>query len=177
MENLFLKGEKVYLRPLELKDLEGGYKNWLNDPEVCQFNGHNRFPYHPDQLKSYITSSFQEKSLIVLAICLQEDNRHVGNISLQNISFVDRNAEFAILIGDTNLQGKGVGKDAGKLIIKHGFNALNLHRIYCGTSERNIGMQKLANFLGMSEEGRRKDAIFKDGQYLDILEYGIVRQK
>lgn len=174
MSNIFIKGNRVFLRPLELEDLNGDYVSWLNNPEVCQFNGHNRFPYHPEQLKSYIMSSSQDKTKVVLAICLFEDSKHVGNISLQNISFVDRNAEFAILIGDLNLQGKGIGKEAGELLIDHGFNALNLHRIYCGTSERNIGMQKLAHYLGMKEEGRRKDAIFKDGEYLDILEYGII---
>jgi RimJ/RimL family protein N-acetyltransferase len=51
---------------------------------------------------------------------------------------------------------------------------INLHRIYCGTSSENIGMQKLANKLGMIKEGQRKDALFKNGKYLDVIEYGII---
>jgi RimJ/RimL family protein N-acetyltransferase len=34
-------------------------------------------------------------------------------------------------------------------------------------------MQKLALALGMREEGRRKEALFKHGKYVDIVEYGI----
>ena len=65
-------------------------------------------------------------------------------------------------------------KEAGDLLINHAFQNLNLHRIYCGTSSNNIGMQKLATKLGMKKEGVRKDSIFNDGRYYDIIEYGII---
>ena len=40
--------------------------------------------------------------------------------------------------------------------MKHGFEQLNLHRIYCGTSVKNIAMQKLAAALGFVQEGIRR---------------------
>ena len=45
--------------------------------------------------------------------------------------------------------------EAGKLLINHAFNELNLHKVYCGTSSNNLGMQKLAINLGMVKEGVR----------------------
>jgi RimJ/RimL family protein N-acetyltransferase len=38
----------------------------------------------------------------------------------------------------------------------------------------NEGMMKLAVKLGMKKEGLRKEAIFKAGQYIDIVEYGLI---
>jgi RimJ/RimL family protein N-acetyltransferase len=35
-------------------------------------------------------------------------------------------------------------------------------------------MQRLAEKLGMNQEGVRKDALFKNGVFVDIIEYGIV---
>ena len=36
--------------------------------------------------------------------------------------------------------------------------------------------QKLAQKLGMVQEGIRKEAIFKNGMYYDIIEFGIVNK-
>ena len=48
-------------------------------------------------------------------------------------------------------------------------------RIGCATFETNVGMRKLAGALGMIEEGVRRQAAYKDGRYLDVVEYGLLR--
>ena len=172
---VFLKGKKLFLRGLSEQDLDGNYVSWLNDAETCQYNNHHRFPYNETLAKNYIQSI--DKNNLVLAICVNKTGVHIGNISLQKIDWISRNAEYAILLGDKNFQGKGYAHEASKLIIEHGFNELNLARIYCGTSAENIGMQNLALKLGMSQEGTRKKAIYKHGRYIDILEYGLINPK
>ncbi|MGH1427737.1 MAG: GNAT family N-acetyltransferase [Arenicella sp.] len=170
---IFLKGNKVHLRGLSESDLNGNYVHWLNDTEVCEYNNHHRFAYSKSQAEEYIKSSYNKHEL-VLAMCDNETDIHIGNISLQKIDWINRNAEFAILLGEKTYWGKGFAKEAAKLIIKHGFMELNLTRIYCGTSKENIGMQKLALALGMVHEGTREKALFKHGTYTDILEYGLI---
>lgn len=170
----FLEGEKIFLRPLSLKDISDKYLFWLNDPQVNQYNSHAIFPYTIEQLKDYV-KGIDNKSKVVLAICDQKSGKHIGNISLQNIDWVARSAEFAILIGDKEFWGKKIGEEAGKLIIDYGFTRLNLNRIHCGTSSENIGMQKLAAKLGMEPEGIRIQAMYKNGKYADALEYGILK--
>ena len=152
------------------------YLSWLNDPEVNKFNSHAIFPYTAEQLKDYV-KGIDNKSKVVMAICDNRSQKHIGNISLQNIDWVTRSAEFAILLGDKKFWGQGIGEEAGKLIIQHGFEKLNLSRIHCGTSSENIGMQKLALKLGMKPEGRRRQAMYKNGKYADILEYGILKSE
>ncbi|MFA4870253.1 MAG: GNAT family protein [Pedobacter sp.] len=170
----FLESERIYLRALNESDIKGNYALWLNDPEITYFNAHGRFPMTEDKLLSYISSVNSSKSDLVLAIIDRTNNQHIGNISLQNINWIDSNAEIAFLLGDKSYWGKGIMYEAGCLMVNHGFKFLNLHRIYCGTSVVNLGMQKLAEKLGMRKEGLRRHAIFKHGQYVDIVEYGIL---
>ncbi|MCS6796611.1 MAG: GNAT family N-acetyltransferase [Raineya sp.] len=177
LRHIFLEGERIYLRALEEKDLLGNYYQWLNDQEVTLFNSHGRFPNNEKKIKDYFIFTQTASNALILAIIWKENDQHIGNISLQNINWIDRSAEFAILLGDKNYWGKNVGKEAGNLIIKHGFFALNLHRIYCGTSADNIAMQKLAQKLQMKQEGVRREAIFKSGKYVDIIEYGLLKNE
>lgn len=170
----FLVGEEIYLRGLSEKDLEGNYIQWFNDAEVCKYNSHHVFPYYRENAENYIKNTFNTQTAIVLAIILKENDLHIGNVSLQDINYINRSAELAVLLGEKDYWGKGCSKEAALLIMRHGFMELNLYRIYCGTSADNISMQKLALSLGMTEEGRRRGALFKHGRYVDIVEYGIL---
>lgn len=175
-EIVFLKGVRIDLRALTEKDLTKEYLQWLNDEEVCRFNSHAIFPNTEQKMKNYFDKLDNQRE-IVLAIIDKKTTKHIGNISLQNINWVSKNAEFAILLGDKNYWGKGFGEEAAKLIVDYGFDRLNLHRIYCGTLEGNEGMKKLAVKLKMKEEGIRRQAIYKHGKYIDIIEYGILRDE
>ena len=175
--NAFLNGERLYLRSLVESDADGPYSNWFNDDEVCSGNSHHVRPYTREAALEYIRYSRQTKDSIILAIVLHDGDRHIGNVALDCINQLNRAAEFTIVIGDKAAWGKGYSKEAAHLLCDHGFGAMNLHRIGCGTFEDNEPMKKLAASLGMKEEGRRRQAVFKRGRYLDIIEFGVLRNE
>ena len=175
-KDIFIHGANIYLRVLNEKDIAGNYSLWLNDPEITRFNSHGRFPMSVEKITQFVKASLQSNTALVMAVVTKNGDMHVGNISLQSISWVDRNAEIAFLLGEKAFWGKGIMQEAGELLITHGFKTLNLHRIHCGTSSENAGMQKLAERLGMQQEGIRKEAIFNNGVYHDIIEYGILNR-
>jgi ribosomal-protein-alanine N-acetyltransferase len=172
----FLKGETIYLRSLLESDVEDHYIKWLNDQEVVKFNSHGRFPFTREKLLEYVRLVKHSNEMLVLAIIDIKSEKHIGNISLQSINWIDRNAEIAFILGEKDFWSKGIMYEAGTILLKHAFAALNLHRLYCGTSSENISMQKLAIKLGMNKEGERIDAIFKNGKYYSIYEYGIINK-
>ncbi|MDD1663878.1 MAG: GNAT family N-acetyltransferase [Methanomicrobiales archaeon] len=173
----FLTGPRLYLRPLELADCEGPYLDWFNDEEVCRGNRHHTFPYTPEKAREYVGMTRSSTDELVLAIVDRKEETHIGNIALQQIHSIYRSAEFSIIIGDKGSWGKGYGTEAGRLLLDHGFFRLNLHRVACGTFETNTPMQHLALALGMREEGRRRQAAFVGGQYVDVIEYGVLRDE
>lgn len=177
MNTSFLRGEHVYLRPITEQDLNANYREWFNDEEVCRYNSHHRFPNHDENMREYFEKVIKSRENLILAICDTKTDAHIGNIALENIDTLNQCAEFAILIGDKTAWGKGVGTEAARLIIGHGFRELNLHRIYCGTQEDNAGMRKLAASLGFKEEGASRQAIFKGGAFKDIIRFGLLRDE
>lgn len=164
-----------FVRPLTEGDLEGPYPSWFEDQEVCRYNSHGKFFKTLSHFREYVSGLNREDRLI-WAICHVEDG-HIGNISLQQLSFVNRTAEFAILLGDKRHWNKGVGLLAGKKLLEHGFDKLNLERIHCGTAATNEGMIRLATALGMAQEGTRRSHLFLEGSRVDMLEFGILKSE
>lgn len=176
-KHVFLQGKLAYMRALEEKDLEGNYFQWLNDHEVCEYNSHAVFPNTESSMREFLDVQHKMKDRIVLAIIENEKDKHIGNISLQQINWLSKSAEYAILIGEKDYWGKGYATEASLLICDYGFTKLNLHRIYCGTSEMNISMQKLAQKMKMKKEGVRREAMFKNGEYFDCIEFGVLKKE
>ena len=177
MKQAFLEGKLLYLRPLSEVDTDGEYPSWLNSAKVCAGNSHHVYPYTKEQAIEYIRQIQHSRTDLVLAIILKNEDRHIGNIALQSINPIHRSAQLSIMIGDPDTWGLGYATEASRLICKHGFKALNLRRIGCGTYANNIGMQRVAKALGMKKEGIRRQAVFKNGQYVDLIEYGLLRDE
>lgn len=177
MKNPFLIGETVYLRPLSLEDIDGNYACWLNDPEVNKGNSHHVFPYSRIMLEEYVKSSFVAKDALPLAIIEKGGDVHIGNITLSSIDYINRRTDWGIIIGEKDYWGKGYSKEAAYLLLKHAFESLNMFRVYSGTTEKNIGAQKLMEGLGMIKEGVRRKHIYRNGEYHDIIEYGLLRDE
>jgi RimJ/RimL family protein N-acetyltransferase len=172
---IYRLSDEYYLRDLQAADVDGPYAGWFQDQEVCRFNSHGKFFPSRADLLSYVEGC-RGGDRVVMAIVHEADG-HVGNVSLQSISNIDRTAEFAILLGDKRHWQRGLGELAARALLAHGFDKLNLERIHCGTSANNLGMQGLARRLGMREEGRRRSALFLEGERVDVLEYGILRDE
>ncbi len=167
--------EDYSVRSFRESDLSGPYTCWFEDQEVCKYNSHGKFFRTQEYFRSFY-ASLNEDDKVVWAICHDRDG-HIGNVSLQGISLINRNAEFAVLIGDRRHWNKGVGKLAGLQLMRHGFDKLNLERLYCGTAATNEGMQNLALALGFREEGRRRAHLYLEGEWVDVIEYGILRSE
>lgn len=177
MNNPFLTGENIYLRIITIADLTPRYRDWFNDAEVCKGNSHHQFPNYDEDMHTYYERAIKSRENLILAICDKATDLHIGNVSLQSIDPINRSAEFAIVIGDKNYWGKGVGTEVMRLIVSHGFHELNLNRIELGTFDDNIGMQKLATKSGFKEEGRSRQAVWKEGRWKDILHFGLLRDE
>lgn len=177
MKQAFLTSQRLHYQPLCLEHLSSEYIQWLNDAEVCRFNRHHTYPYNEEKAKAYIQAVMHDTRSIVLAIIETQSNRHIGNIALQQIDPVNRSADLSILIGERSAWGRSYATEAFSTLMAHGFGALNLHRIYCGTAAENRAMRHVAQKVGMRQEGVRREAMFKEGRYLDIVEFGILREE
>jgi [ribosomal protein S5]-alanine N-acetyltransferase len=165
--------DAYFVRSLAEHDVDGPYPSWFEDQDVCRYNSHGKVFRTRQHFKDYV-ALLDRGDRLVWAICHRTDG-HVGNVSLQDISAINQHGEFAIIVGNKAHWGTGVATLAGRKLLEHGFLKLNLQRIHCGTAATNKGMQRLARNLGMQLEGTRRSHLWLEGQWVDVLEYGVLR--
>lgn len=177
IEEPILAGDTIYLEGLSQKHVCERYAQWLNDKEVCKENRHGRIFNTLEMTRDYVESVDESDTTAAFAILTKKGNKHIGNITLNDISWENNSGEISILIGEKEYWGKGIATEAYKLVIDYGFNILDLHRLKSGMTVRNKTMIKVAEKVGMAKEGVFKNALFKDGEYVDIVQYAIINPK
>jgi len=174
-----LVGKKVRLRALEKEDLPNCVR-WLNDRDVTEFLIQHSPMSQAMEDKWYETQLAIPPAMgQVLAIEILAAGQwvHIGNTGLHNVEPVTREAEFGIFIGEKKYWSQGYGRDAALLTLKHGFEDLNLNRIFLFVFENNprgISSYKAAGFV---QEGVLREAIYKNGRYYNVLVMSVLRSE
>lgn len=165
---VFRRGKKVYLRPLEEGDLHRLYR-WINDPEVSIFLDQT-FPlslvYEAEFLKQAMTRPAFPRD-IIFAICLNEDNRHIGVMGLHNIRYDHGTAGTGSFIGEKDLWGKGYGFDAKMILLDYAFNTLRLRKVCAGAKAFNGRSLGFNAKCGYYSEGLRRGQFLVNGEFVD----------
>ena len=176
MRHPFLIGEKVYLRALEASDINENYLSWINDAEVTKYMTTGRFPSNMEKLVEYYQHRTASSNHVIFAIIDKESDRHIGNITLNNINWVNRTADSGIMIGEKDFWGKGYGTEAIRLVSDYAFKRLNLHKVTAGIVAIHQASIKAFEKAGFEIEGQAKSQFFLDGQYYDSLYLGITKE-
>jgi len=178
--------DSFYLRPFTRGDITNAYLAWFMDQEVTKHTSHGLIRYTHEMAIEFLDNADKNGDVIWAIIYTQKEDspgrrktifKHIGNIALQNIHAINRTAEFSGILGEKEYWGKGIGTEAIRLLFEHGFNKLNLQRIWLGTSQDNEGMKKIARKLGMMYEGKLRGHVFLNGKYKDIWQYGIMKDE
>ena len=164
--NIRINGDRIYLRKVELSDVDQEYVDWLNDPDINQFLETRYEIQTNDLIKEYVTNVLNSKSEHLFAIC-DNSKRHIGNIKLGPINFIHKFAEISLFIGNKNVWGTGIGTEAINILCDYGFSIMELHKITAGCYSNNLGSIKAFKKCGFSEEGIWKDHYLYRGSYVD----------
>jgi diamine N-acetyltransferase len=172
-------GERVRFRAIERDDIPR-FVEWLNDPEVTAgllmnlpLSTHEETRWF-ENLSNMQT---EERPLALEARLPGGVWTHIGNAGLHQIEWTNRCAEFGIFIGEKNFWNDGYGSEASLLMLKHGFETLNLNRIYLYVFETNPRAIHVYEKLGFATEGRLRQAIYRNGRYSDALLMSMLRSE
>jgi len=136
-----------------------------------------------DEMREYM-KSMHGKDGIHLAIIrkeifvkyeIMEPEKHIGNITLQNIHPTFRSAEIGIIIGDKQYRGNGYGTEAIKLLVDHAFIRMNLNRLQAGAVVKNLGSTRAFQKAGFQQEDILRQAYYCDGEYQDVAIMGLLK--
>ena len=71
-------------------------------------------------------------------------------------------------------QGKGYGRESINQVLDWGFRWADLHRISIGTVSFNERAVHLHKSIGFVEEGRAREAVYKDLEWYDLVDFGML---
>ena len=177
MKSPFIIGKRIYLRPLNPKDLESGYHDWVNDPETNRYLASGVKPVSFSQLSDYYTKIMNSATDVMFAIVVKKADRYIGNIKIGNIDWINRHANCGRLIGDKKYWRKGYGTEALEMVIDYAFNTLNLNRICSGAISDNISAIRSCEKAGMKKEGLLPQCRFNGGKYKDVVQLSITKDR
>lgn len=164
------------LRELEKKDLPTINK-WRNSPELISFLGAPfRFINLQVDEKWYDNYMANRGNAIRCAIVEEEKDEILGLVSLVSIDFLNQSAELHIMIGNKENRGKGIGTFAVRAMVHHAFFNMNLHRVELTVLESNSRARHLYEKVGFVEEGLKRKAKYKNGEFVDMLLYSILKE-
>lgn len=157
----------VKLRKFEERDVPNKVK-WINDEANNQYL-HYELPLIEE--KTYAWFKTVENRIDRYDAVIEYNGIPVGIIGLLNIK--DGHAEYYVTMGEKEYKGKGVAKDATKLLLEYAFSELGLEEVYLYTEEENVVAQRLFEKCGFEKQGLYKDSAFNRGKLVNRYYYKI----
>ena len=151
--------------------------SWRNSQELVSNLGAPFRYINVDVDYSWFDSYMRSRNNTVRCAIIDDKDECVGLVTLANIDSLNQSAEFHIMIGDENERGKGAGSFATNEMLYHAFYNLNLQRIELGVLDNNNNAIQFYENFGFKREGRKRCAKFKNGMFIDLLIYSILRSE
>ncbi|MFB6636174.1 GNAT family N-acetyltransferase [Streptomyces chartreusis] len=160
-----LTGDRTVLRPFTEADA-AVMAEIIEDPEVVRFTGEASEEFPMERLRSWYGSRSAQNDRLDLAVTDRATGELVGEVVLYEWDATARSCTFRTLVGPRG-RGRGIGTEATRLIVGHGFEQLGLHRIQLEAYGHNPRALRVYEKVGFVVEGVRREADFRDGQWLD----------
>lgn len=175
-----IKGTNIALRPVQEEDwpiLEA----WGQD-RMALWGRFQRFQLdHLPQLRqAYQKTGLLSRESGFLLIETVPPRNVVGFVRYTLMPYPDADMphpEIGFGIPEISGRGKGYAGEALQLLIEYLFAGYPVERIIAFTDAENIPAQRVLEKNGFQQEGRLRRTMFRDGQWRDVLIFGLLRQE
>ncbi|MDQ3717330.1 MAG: GNAT family N-acetyltransferase [Actinomycetota bacterium] len=171
-----LRGERVYLRPLESTDVELVH-HWYEDVRVAALMGDPPMSLAARKARYEESVKAADPDVFRFIICLLVDDRRIGRTDLFDLDRQNGSCAFGITLGEPESWGQGLGTDAVNALVDFAFGQLRMERIWLDTDAHNERAQAAYAKGGFTQEGRFRNAWYQDGRWSDDLRMALLREE
>jgi RimJ/RimL family protein N-acetyltransferase len=172
-----MQGKLVRLRGYEKSDAEALVR-WFSDEEVTDFLGPMEFPVTRAKQEAFVDSAATGADPRAKSFAIETlDGVLIGDCGLRMINWINRSAELVIMIGEKSYWGNGYGSDAVRLLLRLGFDKMNLHRVYLSTLATNARAHRCYEKCGFKRQGLWRESSFVAGRYVDVITMGVLKSE
>jgi len=158
----------VRLVPLAAEHAAAMY-GWMLDSVVAKNLGLRSEP-SLEKSAAFIARAATDVTIAARAILLED--RHVGNVVLDQIDRHARKTRLSIYVGEDDTRGKGVGKRALEEALRLAFGELGLNKVWLTVHARNARAIAAYVAVGFQVEGVHRQEFLLDGVLVDELYMG-----
>ena len=169
-----LIGKKVRLIAMEEEHIEM-LRALANDPEFEKMIVGWSFPISKTDQKKWFENCHNDLAALRYVIWTEEDGP-VGAIGLRNIDWKNGTADGGgMRIAKKEIRTRGLATDAWMTLMRYCFEELRLNRVNGSALDYNAASQKVCERVGFKREGVMRKAIYKNGEFHDVIMYGCLR--
>lgn len=164
--------ELIKLEPLKRSDFKQ-LINWIDSEEfLIQWSGNAfTYPLNDQQLEQYIEST----NTLAFKVIDEESKEVIGHISLGQIDNINKSARIGkVLVGDTKMRGRSIGKHMLKAVLHIAFEELKLHRVTLGVYDFNTSAISCYEKIGFVKEGLLRESKKVGETYWNLWEMSML---
>ncbi|MBC8184202.1 GNAT family N-acetyltransferase [candidate division KSB1 bacterium] len=169
--------DRLRLRALTMDDAKITWK-WRNLEDIVdEYSGHP-FPVNYELEKAwYEKFIYSNIPTTTFGIEIFNPEKLIGLTFLKGINYLNRETEFAIIIGDVEERGKGYAQEATQKTLAFAFFKLGLNRVFLKVIEDNSVAVKLYEYCGFVKEGILRESIFKNNKLKNQIVMSILKSE
>lgn len=160
------------LREIERKDLSIINK-WEKSVEFIelldvQFHGNSK-----SVTEKWLEHVIENNGNAIRCVIMKKDTNEIaGLVSLTTVDYINQSAEIRIMIKDSEKDKKSMETYAINAMLYHAFFNMNLKRVEWDLLD---GCDHESEKHGFQYEGRKRNAKYVNGTYVDLLVYSVLR--
>ena len=113
---------------------------------------------------------------IVFAIIDKSSGKAIGAVGVHRIDQKNRLAEVGYWLAKP-YWGKGIVVEAVSRILQYLFTEMKLQRVFARVWHPNTRSARVLEKAGFTLEGRHRREVFRNGRWMDVLQYGMLREE
>ena len=176
----FLTGEAVDLRTFEEDDVPF-VRDTVNDARVWRYLGGQVTPTNLATERRFFEQDGRDDGTIKFVVTPRgegpgagdDDVVRVGMVELNDVEWDRARAEVAFWVAPEH-QSAGYGRDALETLVTYAFDQLDLHKLTAEAFATNEASMRLLESVGFVEEGRLREEEYVDGEWVDVVRYGLL---
>jgi len=174
----FWQDEEIRLRSIQDADWEGHYINRFDTPARRLLECTVELPPTIAEAKNF-AEKYADFSTDNRRIMFTIETRNAENVGGVNLNSIDeKNGTFSIGIQiDRDYRGKGYGTRAMRILLKYAFMERRLNKFNDYVLEGNVGSTNMMIKLGCQQEGVRRQVIYTNGEYKDLILFGLTKDE
>lgn len=173
-----LRGGRALLQPMTLSHIDALWEAGTNEDIWRHFPTPVR---SRDAMAQWVRDALHEQQegiSLPFTIVDQDTNRVVGSTRFADISRPHRAAEIGWTWLSPTVWRTRLNTECKYLLLSHGFETLDLIRVFLKTDSRNLQSQRAIERIGGVKEGvLRRHRILADGYIRDSVYYSIIAEE